>query len=145
MKEIKQKVFNLIMKKGKKQTSEKLFLKSVKLLQKSSKKNTVNIIKISIVNSTPLTKMKIFKRNKKRKTKHVISFPYLLTFKQKNTLGIKNLILLSKSQKNSKSFFNNFCDQLINASNKQGKIIENISKHHNESFLKKKFSNFRWF
>jgi ribosomal protein S7 len=145
MKEIKQKIFNLIMKNGKKQTSEKLFLKSVKLLQKSSKKNTINIMKTSIVNSSPLTKMRIYRRNKKRKTKHVISFPFLLTFKQKNTLGIKNLILLSQDQKNSKSFFNNFYDQLINASNKQGKIIENISKQHNESFLKKKFSNFRWF
>jgi len=145
MKEIKQTVFNLIMKNGKKQTSEKLFLKSIKLLQKSTEKNTINILKTSIVHSSPLTKMKIYRRNKKRKTKHIITFPYLLTFKQKNVLGIKNLVLSSQNKQIPNHFFNNFSNQLINSSNKQGKILEKILTDHNEAFLKKKFSNFRWF
>ena len=76
-KEIKQNIYNLIMKNGKKQTSEKLFLKSLKLIQKISKtKNTTHIIKTSIVNSAPLTKIKLVKRNKKRRNKHNITLSY---------------------------------------------------------------------
>ena len=145
MKDIKQTLLNVIMKKGGKQTSEKLFLKSLKVLQKSSNKNSMNILKTSIINSSPLIKMKIYRRNKKRKNKHAINFPYLLTFKQKSVLGIKNLISHSKNKQNSNYFFNNFVNQLIDSANKKGEILEKISTQHNEAFLKKKFSNFRWF
>ena len=145
-KEIKQNIYNLIMKNGKKQTSEKLFLKSLKLIKKISKtKNTTHIIKTSIVNSAPLTKIKLVKRNKKRRNKHNITFPYLLTFNQKISTSIKNIISDSQNKKNSKYFFENLFDEIQNTSNKQGKIVEKVSSQHNEAFLKKKFSNYRWF
>ena len=145
MREIKQILLNSIMKQGKKQTSEKLFLKSLKLLQKLSNKNTINILKASIVHSSPLIKMKTYRRNKKRKNIHVITFPYLLTFKQKHVLGIKNLVSVAKNKQNSNYFFDNFVNQLMHSANKKGEIIEKIATQHNEAFLKKKFSNFRWF
>ena len=145
--QIKQNIYNLIMKNGKKQTSEKLFLKSLKLIQKHSKfENSTEILKVSIVNNAPLTKIKTVMRNKKRRNKHNITFPYLLTFNQKILVSIKNLILDSRNNKNSKFFFENFTNEIItNTCNKQSKSIEKISNQHNEAFLKKKFANYRWF
>ena len=143
---IKQNIYNLIMKNGKKQTSEKLFLKSLKLTQKYSKfKNSTDIIKISIVNNAPLTKIKIFSRNKKRRNKHSITFPYLLTFNQKILVSIKNLISESRNTKNSKKFFENFSNEVVNTCNKKNKTVEKLTGEHNEAFLKKKFANYRWF
>ena len=144
---IKQNIYNLIMKNGKKQTSEKLFLKSLKLIQKHSKfENSTEILKVSIVNNAPLTKIKTVMRNKKRRNKHNITFPYLLTFNQKILVSIKNLILDSRKNKNSKFFFENFTNEIItNTCNKQSKAIEKIANQHNEAFFKKKFANYRWF
>lgn len=145
-KEIKQNIYNLIMKNGKKQTSEKLFLKSLKLLQKNLKiKNSKHIIKTSIINGAPLTKLKMVNRNKKRRNKHNITFPYLLTFNQKISTSIKNLILETQKNKNSKYFFENLFNEILNTSNKKGNVNEKVYNQHTEAFLKKKFSNYRWF
>ena len=145
-KEIKQNIYNLIMKNGKKQTSEKLFLKSLKVFQKKLKiKNSNHIIKTSIINGAPLTKLKMVNRNKKRRNKHNITFPYLLTFNQKISISIKNLILETQKKKNSKHFFENLFNEILNISNKRSNVNEKVYNQHTEAFLKKKFSNYRWF
>ena len=46
--ELKQKLINAIMKQGKKKTAEKILIKSLKLIQKSNKKNHKNLIKESL-------------------------------------------------------------------------------------------------
>ena len=143
---IKQKIYSLLMKNGKKQTSEKLFLKSLKLLQKHSKiEDSLVILKTSIINNSQLTKIKIINRNKKRKNKHNISFPYLLTFNQKIFISLKTLINNSRTNKNSKQTFENLFIEILETCNKQSKHLEQINTHHNEAFLKKKFSHYRWF
>ena len=53
----KEKLLNHLMKKGGKETSEKVLLKSVKELQKNTLKKAENIIKSALLNTIPIFKM----------------------------------------------------------------------------------------
>ncbi len=56
-KNLKNKVLNTLMLSGKKTTCEKVVLKSVKLLQKSTIKNCRSVIQLAVINSTPTFKL----------------------------------------------------------------------------------------
>ena len=86
-------IFNRIMFNGNKQTSEKLFLKSLKQIQKiNSKKKFEDIIKLGLINSSPVVYLKIIKRKRKR----TVEFPFLLKNQIRLSYGIK-LILKNKN------------------------------------------------
>ena len=70
-KELKQKMINSMMKHGEKKMIEKIVKKSLKLIQKSDKKNHLNLLKHSIINATPTFKINIQvkKRGKKKQKK----------------------------------------------------------------------------
>lgn len=61
---LKEKFITSFMKKGKKETSEKILNKTIKKIQKSNKKNCKNQLQIAIINLTPT-----FKLNKQSKKK----------------------------------------------------------------------------
>jgi len=66
---LKQNIFNHIMVNGSKETSEKTFFKSLKSIQKDLlKKNFEEILKVSLINSSPTVYMKRIQR--KRKTNY---------------------------------------------------------------------------
>ena len=56
-KELKKKFVNILMNCGNKQTSEHILTKSLKLLQKSTTKNHISLIQMSIINTTPIFKV----------------------------------------------------------------------------------------
>ena len=64
---IQNKLTNYIMQDGEKQISEKLLLKSYKLVQKAQKKkNFKEIFKLALVNSSPFFYIKQIQRKKKK-------------------------------------------------------------------------------
>lgn len=66
---LKHKIFNLLMINGNKEMCEIFFLKSSKLLQKSLIKNNKEIIKIGIINSSPVVNIKQVRLKKGKKKK----------------------------------------------------------------------------
>ena len=72
-KELKKKFVNILMNRGNKRTSENILTKSLKLLQKSTTKNHISLIHMSIINATPIFKvneqsLKKGKRKSKKET-----------------------------------------------------------------------------
>ena len=81
--ELKNKIINHLILNGKKETGEKILLKSFKELQKSSKKQPKKLIKLALIFSTPIFKIyKITIKKKKKKLKKFL--PLLIQKKLKN-------------------------------------------------------------
>lgn len=124
---IKKKFENHLMINGKKNTSENILFKSLKKLQKDSSKQYKNIIKISLINSTPIFKLhKIENKKQKKKNRKIREIPYfLLTNKSRFSLAIKFMLKSIKKTK-AKSFYS----KLIN------EILLNIKKEGESSYIK---------
>ena len=134
-------ICNHIMENGNKQTSEKLFLKSVKNLQKTeNKKKLEDILKTSVINSSPV----IFLKQIKRKRKRTVEFPFLLIAKSRVSYGLK-FILNNCKKSQIRSFYKQFNVELINSSKFLSSSFKKRVSLHQESFAKKKFANYRWF
>ena len=137
---VKSKLLNNLMLRGKKRTSEKIVLKSLKRFQKSDfKKNSKEFVKISLLNSAPSVQIKQIKKKRKN-----IEFPFLLNNELKISYGLKSLIKNSRNKK-SQSFYKNFQLELLNSSNLQGNSVNSKKQIHENAFLKKKYANYRWF
>jgi len=138
---LKLNIFNQIMVKGNKQTSEKLFLKCLKNIQKlHNKKNFEELIKIGLINSSPIIYLKYIKR-KRRQT---VEFPFLLTLNSRLSYGIK-FILRNSKLKRSTHFYKQLNLEVINSSKNISQSVEKRVNIHQQAFLKKKFANYRWF
>lgn len=97
---IKKKLVNHLLMHGKKTTSEKTFLKSFKSLQKDSKKQTKNLIKIALLQSTPIFKLHKLSQ-KKRKKKNVKEIPaFIKNTRIRTSLAIKEIYASLKKKKN---------------------------------------------
>ena len=90
----KKNIYNTIMKNGKKRVSEKILLKVLKELQKTPK-NSRNVFKLSVLNSSPV----IFLKQIKRKRKKIKEFPFILNSKLRVSYGLKNLIKICRKEK----------------------------------------------
>lgn len=138
---LKLNIFNKIMLNGNKQTSEKLFLKTLKQIQKIHyKKKFEDVIKFGLINSSPVVYLKIIKR----KRKQTIEFPFLLKDKLRLSYGIKFIVKSCKFTK-LKNFYKQLNSELIDSSKSLGLNKESKIHLHQQAFLKKKFSNYRWF
>lgn len=138
---IKNNIQNILTKNGNKQNSEKTFLKSLKYIQKTEiNKNSTEVFKNSLVNASP----SLFLKNIKRKRKQTIEFPFILPKNLKLSYGIKVILsnCLSKSQM---PLYKQLKQEVINSSKKTSKSVLKKNQLHKESFLKKKFANYRWF
>lgn len=137
---LKKNLFNKIMVNGNKHTSEKLLTKSLKKIQKTNKKNFKDILQLSFINSAPI----VYIKNIKRKRKRNIEFPFLLSLKNRMSYGLKFIVNYSNKNKLG-SFYKNFTVEIIDSSKQISQSVKKKKFFHQESFLKKKFANYRWF
>jgi small subunit ribosomal protein S7 len=140
-----EKFVNHITLNGKKATSEKLIIQSIKYLQKRYKnKNSDDLIKLALVYSTPIFWIYIY-RNKKRRKKTFWELPGLI----KNKLAWISLairfILQSIQQQEKKPFFIKLNKELSN--NITGKSTSILLKNtlHQKVVTQKKYIRFyKW-
>ena len=137
---IKNFICNQIMTTGNKTTSEKLFLKSLKITQKYETKNSKDIFKIGLIKSSPI----LFVKNIKRKRKRSVEFPFLLSVPNRVFYGVK-FILQNTKHNSSNRFHKKFHEEFLLSSKQLSRSVKKKQSIHQESFLKKKFSNYRWF
>ena len=140
-KTLKQNIFNRIMVNGNKRTSEKVFFKALKLIQKTApQKSFEAILKTAVINSSPLLYVKQIKRKRKR----TIEFPFLLNSRLKLSYAVKLLVLNSKKKK-AQSFYKTFNSELLSSSKKVSLSFKQKTDLHKDGFVKRKFANYRWF
>lgn len=138
---IKNKILNQTTGNGNKFKSEKLFYKSLKKIQKEkNKKNFKELFKFAVINSSPTFYIKKIKR----KRKNSIEFPFMLSKSLRVSYGLKFILHYGNSFKND-SFYNRFSYELIDSCKKSSNSFKKKELLYKETFVKKKFSNYRWF
>lgn len=128
------------MKGGNKKTCEKILLSSIKLLQKSCKKNHQNLLKLSISNTIPLLKMnKKTPRKGKRKTKPVEVPTILMKKYLRFSLAIRFILNSSKVSNLPISFNNKLSNEiLLSSKNNSNSILNNIDQQK-KVLMKKRY------
>jgi ribosomal protein S7 len=130
------------MKNGEKKTSEKLFLQSFKELQKNSSKETRELIKLALLNTTPIFKLHKIK-NKKLKKNKIKEIPSFIANRQsKVSLAIK--FILKSVKKKSENFYKKFKEELLLNSQNKGDAVK-IKDDLQEQILQIKMTNKRYF
>jgi ribosomal protein S7 len=142
---LKHKIFNHLMINGNKEMCENIFLKSSKLLQKSLIKNNQELIKIGIINSSPVVNTKQV-RLKKGKKKNVKKYPFVLNPKNRIALAIK-FILETVKQKEKKSFYlyTNLKQEIEANSRNDSSAVKRKEDLQKDTLLNKKYAYYRWF
>jgi len=134
------KIINQIITNGKTSVSEKILLKSIKLLQKASTKNHKKIVKIALVNLTTLIKVKQLKQKRSR----FKEFPFIINKKIRILQVFKQIF--EKLKNNAKTRIENqFVSEILQASKNVGINVNKRKSLYNYSFMKKKFAHYRWF
>jgi len=142
---IKHKIFNHLMVNGNKESCEKTFLKSSKLLQKSLLKNYQELIKIGIVNTSPTINVKQVKL-KKGKKKNIKEYPFVLNSKNRISLAIKFILETAKKKENKPFYlYTNLKHEIIANSQNNSNAITKKDDLQKNTLLKKRYAYYRWF
>lgn len=143
---IKSKLINNITLNGNKKTSEKILLKSLKELQKSSKKQSKELIKLALIQSTPIFKLhKITNKKLKKKKRRVKEIPaFISKMSARTSLAIK-FILASVERKDSDNFYLKLKENLLITSQAKGNAVKLKNELQKQSIQHKRFfKNYRW-
>lgn len=138
---IKKQILVYLMLDGKKSKSYQIFNKSIKLLQKSMKKSSQEIIKLSIINSLPViyTKKLIKKRGKQ---KFLQEIPFVLSKNQRIKFSIKYILAALKKSESFQVYRILQTEFLLNSKTFLQKKKDVLNK---ECLVAKKYTKFRWF
>ena len=142
---ITHRIYNNSLNNGNKKTVEKNLLKSLKKLQRISRKNCLNILLLAIKNSTSALKINKQKMKKRKKNK-IQEVP---TFVKDNflrlNLAIKHLIINSKKRSESTNFYNKFAKEALETAYLKSFSINKKAELQKQILLKKNlFFKYRW-
>lgn len=140
MKNIKDKILNKLTKNGKKETSEKIFKKSLKFIQKFNYQDHNDILKIALINTSPILNIRSIKTRKKQKKQ----YPYVLNNKTRLFFAI-NFILNFTTKKSNSLFYKKLANEFILASKNESESNKQKTSLHERAFIFKKFAKYRWF
>jgi small subunit ribosomal protein S7 len=142
---LKHKIFNHLMINGNKETCENIFLKSSKLLQKSLIKNNQEVIKIGIINSSPVVSVKQT-RLKKGKKKTIKKYPFVLDLENRIALAIKFILeTVKQKEKKSSYLYSNLKQEIEANSQSNGSAVKRKENLQKDALLNKKYAYYRWF
>jgi len=140
-KDLKTFFLTILMLNGKKNITEKILLKKIKLFNKLTKKNFNSIISVSLKNNYPL----LFRLNLKRRNR-VIPIPILIKSSKRIRYLFKIFITQYKKKSKSNISLKNylFSDFLVFSKN-IGSLKKINENEYQNCFLNKTFINFKWF
>ena len=142
---LKDKIVNVLMKNGGKHRSEKILLKSSKLLQKSSKKNFQSLMQLAIINATSTFKLneQIVRKSKKKSKKITPSF--ILKNSLRTMTALKYIKTTVCKKGNSIGFHKNLTKEILTSSSLKGQSVEQKTKLQVQVLLNKRYlSKFKW-
>jgi len=142
---IQSKLINHLTLKGRKETGEKNFIKSIKELQKTSIKCSRKIIQIALIYSTPLFKLHKM-RLKKRRKKTVREIPGFLRNRiTRTSLALKFLLKSAQNNSNSNIFWKNLSKEILALSKLKEKHQPLKNETQKNVLIKRRlFRYYRW-
>lgn len=135
---LKIQIYNLFLLNGNKNICEKLFLKTIKVIQKLSKKNSIDLIKLAVINNSYSIEIKKLKRKRKK----IKEFPYIPNKKTRIFLALKNILSISKNKHDN--FHNKLKQQILESSKNAGVSIKKKEAVQEQSLKLKKYAHYRW-
>ena len=140
----KDKITNHLTKKGKKTKSEKILNKSIKELQKNSKKQTKRLIQLSLLLSSVIFNIQTIKNKKNRKQKIRIKPTFIANQNKRFSFAIK-LIVLTARKNYTNCFHNQLKDEFFSTAQFKSHLIK-TKKDLEKQALKEKhlFKYYRW-
>jgi small subunit ribosomal protein S7 len=144
--EIKNKLINHLTVNGKKNESEKILLKSVKELQKISKKSSKKLIQLALVSATPIFKLNIItqKKRKKKKQKSKIIPAFIYSKSSRISFAIKLIVATARKKKNQ-TLLTKIPEEILLSAQHKGNAIDAKKDIQKQAFLNKHlFKYYRW-
>lgn len=140
---VKNKIINHLISDGKKNISEKLLLKAIKELQKTSLKQSEKLINLAIILSIPV--FKVHKMVKKTKKKKIREIPVIISSKKARISSSIKFILNALKEKSLKHFYIKFYQEIVSNTKNESLAILNKNKIQKSALLKKHFFYYyRW-
>ena len=142
---LKTKIVNTLMKSGRKTTGEKILLKSLKSLQKSTDKNFKTLFHSAIVNSASAFKVneQAVKKGKRKAIKSIPSF--IINDSLRITNALKSLTRISAKSKNSNFLYKKLVAEILSSSALKGQSIDQKNEIQKQILVNKRYlSKFRW-
>ena len=131
---IKEKIKNHIIKEGKKELSEKLLLKSLKLNQKSSLKDSSSLVKLATLQTAPVIKIKRLRRSRE--------FPFIMREKVRVFLAVKSIISYARSKR--AGFITSFHEEMSNFALNDSTLLKSKIENQEYCLGLKKYVYYRW-
>ena len=138
---IKKNLLNHLMMCGKKTKCYNNFMKAIKLLQKTVKKSSTEIIRLSIINSLFMIQTKKLIK-KKGKQSFLQKLPFILSKNQRISFSIKYVLFKLKNKKAKPLSELMYLEFLYNSKVFEKKVKDTL---HQEFISQKKYAKFRWF
>lgn len=142
---LKRKIVNTLMKSGRKTTGEKILLKSLKSLQKSTDKNFKTLLHSAIVNSASAFKVneQAVKKGKRKAIKSIPSF--IISDSLRIATALKLLARISSKSKNSDFLYKKLVAEILSSSALKGRSIDEKNEVQRQILVNKRYlSKFRW-
>lgn len=136
------KIINQLLLSGKSTVSEKIWLKSIKLFDKSFIKDYKKLLNQALVNVTPLLKIKQLKQKKKRL--QIKEFPFITNKKNRISSALKFFLNKTKNKKEVK-MYKILVTELLTIVNNSSKYNTKRRDLYEYAYLKKKYYYYRWF
>jgi ribosomal protein S7 len=125
---------------GNKTTCEAILLKSLKSMQKKSKKNHIDLIHSAITNTTPLLKMNKKTPKKGKRKGKPIEIPSILTNNRiRFSLAIQYIISISRNNNMGTSFDHKLSQEIISNSKYDSNAIALKDNQQIKVLLKKRY------
>lgn len=138
---LKNKFINHLVVKGKKNKSEIIILKSFKTLQINSKKASKRLFQLALIFNTPIFKINIIEKKKRKKQKAKIIPAFIFNKKSRISHAIK--LIINTTKNNNNSIFHELTNKILISS--QNKEVEIKKKNQNQIFSKRHlFKYYRW-
>jgi ribosomal protein S7 len=144
--EIRNKIINLIMRRGKKSVGEKILNKSIKEIQKNSNAQSKELLQLAIIHSIPAFKLhKMSNKKQKKRNKKVKEIPaFIPQLVSRTSQGIKFLITGIKNKKIN-TCHKKFKEEILQGAQQKGSAVNLKNDLQKQALLNRHyFSFYRW-
>jgi small subunit ribosomal protein S7 len=132
------KFINRLMKKGKKSLAERIFYKSLSLVQERVGKNPLEVFKEAVENTRPHVAVK-----SRRVGGATYQVPVEVPRKKGVSLAIRWLILAARARR-GRSMVEKLAAEILDAARKQGAAIKKREDTHRMAEANRAFAHYRW-
>lgn len=144
--EIKNKLINHLVVRGKKNKSEKILLKGFKAIQTESKKSSKKLLQFALIFNIPILKVnKITNKKRKKKKQKTKIIPAFISQKSSRISIALKYIISTAYKKKANSLAQNFLEEILASSQNRSQTIE-IKKETQQQILSHGhlFKHYRW-